>query len=90
MRPCTAAALADVGRPDLALRVVDPAEDPRIRPGQCHDTTTIAGAEFICIADPHPDREAGKWTLAEALERGRRPLSTRHFFIKRYVGPGAT
>lgn len=63
-------------------------QDARIKPGQCHEPTTIAGHEFICIAPPHRDRPTGAWSLEGALARARTPLSRRHFFIRRYPGGG--
>lgn len=72
-----------------ALRAVQPPEDKRIRPGQCHELTMIGGSEFICIADPHPDQPLPKgWSLDRAILAAQSPLSRRHFFIRRYPPGG--
>lgn len=73
-----------------ALRAVRP-EDARIRPGQCHELTTLGGQEFICIADPHPDPSASKeWSLDRAILAAKVPLSRMHFFIRRYPPGGVS
>jgi hypothetical protein len=69
------------------VRLVDRSEDPRIRPGQCHAATEIAGVEFICIAPPHPDPPPRrKRTLQQAIAAAQAPLSRRHYLIRRYPG----
>jgi hypothetical protein len=68
------------------VQVANRPQDPRIRPGQCHETAVIAGAEFVCIALPHAAPGPGPWSLDRALANARTPLARRHFYIPRFPG----
>lgn len=76
--------MSGAASPAPTLRAVDPAEDARIRPGQCGATETIAGAEFICVADQHDAPGPGPWSLDRALAAAQQPLARLHFLIRRY------